>query len=239
MVIADLKKRLKPICHRTLHRQVTAYIPFTQRHAICEEFTPSWDEERLYDLVSEYLRRDNLQALPTSQRALMTLVMRKLLASSTFAIAKTLTSLSKRLKAKLTQQELTNRLSDELAEDYEELDETIDEWGEDELDEALSGLERSAIASEIRELDEFIKLAVSIEQNAKGEALLKVLEVAFKRTEEYGGDRKALIFTESRRTQEYLLKLLGESAWGEGLLLFNGSNTDDRSIETNLPRLAR
>jgi ERCC4-related helicase len=228
-VIADLKERLKPICHRTLRQQVTAYVPFTQRHAICEEFTPSPNEERLYNLVSDYLRRDNLQALPTSQKALMTLVMRKLLASSTFAIAKTLTSLSKRLKAKLTQQEPTRRLSEELAEDYEDLDETIDEWGEDEPEEALSGLERSAIESEIKELDTFTKLAESIEQNAKGEALLKVLEVAFKRTEEYGGARKALIFTESRRTQEYLLKLLGESAWGEGLLLFNGSNTDDRS----------
>jgi superfamily II DNA/RNA helicase len=202
---------------------------FTKRHAICEEFTPNWDEEKLYELVSDYLRRDNLQALPTSQKALMTLVMRKLLASSTFAIAKTLTSLSKRLKAKLTQQEPTRRLSEELAEDYEELDETIDEWGEDELDEPLSGLERNAIASEIRELDTFTKLAESIEQNAKGEALLKVLEVAFKRTEEYGGARKALIFTESRRTQEYLLSLLGNSDWSEGLLLFNGSNTDDRS----------
>jgi len=228
-VITDLKERLKPICHRTLRRQVTAYVPFTQRHAICEEFTPSWDEERLYNLVSDYLRRDNLQALPISQRALMTLVMRKLLASSTFAIAKTLTSLSKRLKAKLTQQEPTSRLSEELAEDYETTDETIDEWGEDEPEEVLSGVERRAIESEIRELDTFIKLAVSIEQNAKGEALLKVLEVAFERTAAYGGARKALIFTESRRTQEYLLKLLSESAWGDGLLLFNGSNTDARS----------
>ena len=227
--VTDLKERLKPICHRTLRRQVTAYVPFTKRHAICEEFTPSWDEQRLYDLVSEYLRRDNLQALPTSQKALMTLVMRKLLASSTFAIATTLTSLSKRLKSKLNQQEPARRLSEELAEDYEGLDETIDEWGEDDPEEALSGSERSAIESEIRELDTFTKLAVSIEQNAKGEALLKVLEVAFEKTAEYGGARKALIFTESRRTQEYLLSLLGNSDWSEGLLLFNGSNTDDRS----------
>jgi transcriptional regulator of met regulon len=117
-VIADLKERLKPICHRTLRRQVTAHVLFTKRHAICEEFTPSWDEEKLYNLVSD-LRRDNLQALPTSPKALMTLVMRKLLASSTFAIAKTLTSLSTRLKAKLTQQEPARRLSEELAEDYE------------------------------------------------------------------------------------------------------------------------
>ena len=52
-----------------------------------EEFTPEESEDRLYHLVSEYLRRDNLQALPASQRSLMTLVLRKLLASSTFAIA--------------------------------------------------------------------------------------------------------------------------------------------------------
>jgi SNF2-related domain/AIPR protein len=172
-VVTDLKERLKPICHRTLRRQVTAYVPFTQRHAICEEFTPSWDEEKLYDLVSDYLRRDNLQALPSSQRALMTLVMRKLLASSTFAIAKTLVSLSNRLKAKLVQQEPRCTLTEELSEDYEELDETIDEWIEDDLDEPLSAREQSAIQSEIGELDTFTRLAVSIEQNAKGEALFK------------------------------------------------------------------
>jgi ERCC4-related helicase len=227
--VIGLKERLKTICHRTLRRQVTAYVPFTQRHAICEEFTPSLDEEKLYDLVSEYLHRENLQALPSSQRVLMTLVMRKLLASSTFAIAKTLISLSKRLQEKLTQQEPQRMLREELNEDYEGLEEIVDEWGDNDSEEVLSGVELNAIKSEIRELDEFIKLAVSIEQNAKGEALLKVLEVAFKRTEEYGGARKALIFTESRRTQEYLLKLLGESDWGEGLLLFNGTNTDECS----------
>ena len=57
------------------------------RLPLVEEFTPEESEDRLYDLVSEYLRRDNLQALPAGQRSLMTLVMRKLLASSTFAIA--------------------------------------------------------------------------------------------------------------------------------------------------------
>src|SRR5262245_23016221 len=79
-----LRERLKPICHRTLRRQVTAYVPYTKRLPILEEFTPEEGEDRLYQLVSDYLRRDNLQALPASQRALMTLVLRKLLASSTF-----------------------------------------------------------------------------------------------------------------------------------------------------------
>src|SRR5438128_1253601 len=39
-VFKALKARLKPICHRTLRRQVTAYVPFTKRHPILEEFTP-------------------------------------------------------------------------------------------------------------------------------------------------------------------------------------------------------
>ena len=100
-VFQTLKARLKPICHRTLRRQVTAYIPFTKRLPIVEEFTPEESEDRLYHLVSDYLRRDNLQALPASQRSLMTLVLRKLLASSTFAIAGALESMSNRLKLKL------------------------------------------------------------------------------------------------------------------------------------------
>jgi adenine-specific DNA-methyltransferase len=77
-----------------LRRQVTAYVPFTRRYPIVEDFTPEDGEDKLYELVSEYLRRDNLQALPASQRSLMTLVLRKLLASPTFAIAGALTSKS-------------------------------------------------------------------------------------------------------------------------------------------------
>src|SRR5690242_18567600 len=49
-----LKDRLKPICHRTLRRQVTAYVPFTNRHAMVEPFDPDDSETRLYDLVSDY-----------------------------------------------------------------------------------------------------------------------------------------------------------------------------------------
>jgi superfamily II DNA or RNA helicase len=224
-----LKERLKPLCHRTLRRQVTAYVPFTQRHAILQEFEPSQDEQDLYDLVSEYLSRENLQALPASQRRLTTLVMRKLLASSTFAIAGTLQSLSNRLKAKLVEQTVAKPLTEEMDEDYEGLEEIIDEWGDDEPDALISANEQVAIESEIQELDAFVDLATSIEQNEKGKALLKILKTAFERAEEYGGARKAIIFTESRRTQEYLLKLLTGSEWNEGLLLFNGTNNDEGS----------
>jgi ERCC4-related helicase len=225
-----LKNRLKPICHRTLRRQVTAYVPFTARHPLVEEFTPGESEDRLYTLVSEYLQRDNLQALPASQRSLMTLVLRKLLASSTFAIAGALASISNRLKERLRQQTPVKSLEDELDEDYEALDEIAEEWTDEENDSvSLSETDRTALEAEIADLDAFTQLATSVEHNAKGIALLKALGIAFAKASQLGAAQKAIIFTESRRTQNYLLRLLADSPYAEGIVLFNGSNTDESS----------
>src|SRR5688572_10823970 len=229
-VFETLKSRLKPLCHRTLRRQVTAYVPYTRRHALVEEFTPEEGEDKLYNLVSEYLQRPNLQALPASQRTLMTLVLRKLLASSTFAIAGALNSISDRLKKKLRKQEPPpEALVDELDQDYEALDETAEEWTEDEPMEIISEADRAAIEAEVADLDAFSQLATSIDHNAKGKALLKALTVAFAKAKELGAAEKAIIFTESRRTQNYLLRVLADSRFSEGIVLFNGSNTDERS----------
>lgn len=228
-VFDSLKARLRPICHRTLRRQVLPYIKYTQRLPIVQEFTPEEGEDRLYHLVSDYLQRNNLQALPASQRSLMTLVLRKLLASSTFAIAGALTSLSNRLRAKLRKEEPVDSLEDELDQDYEALGETAEEWTEEEAGAVLSESDRAAMEQEIADLEAFVGLATSIEHNAKGKALLQALDVAFAKAAEIGAAQKAVIFTESRRTQNYLLRLLADSRFAEGIVLFNGSNTDDRS----------
>ncbi len=228
-VFQTLKTRLKPVCHRTLRRQVTAYIPYTKRLPLVEEFTPEASEDRLYHLVSEYLQRDNLQALPASQRSLMTLVLRKLLASSTFAIAGALTSISNRLKTKLRNQEPAESLADELDQDYEALDETAEEWTDNAPAEVLTEDDRRALEQEIADLDAFAQLATSIEHNAKGTALLKALGIAFAKAHEIGAAQKAIIFTESRRTQSYLLRVLAGSPFRDGIVLFNGSNTDEGS----------
>jgi len=228
-VFQTLKARLRPVCHRTLRRQVTSYIPFTRRMPLVEEFTPEESEDRLYDLVSEYLRRPNLQALPAGQRSLMTLVLRKLLASSSFAIAGALNSISKRLRTKLGTAELPKSVEDDLGQDYEAFDATAEEWQEEESSESLSAEDRAAIEAEIADLDDFARLATSIEHNAKGKALLKGLRIAMDKAVELGAEQKAIIFTESRRTQDYLLRVLADSPWGRGIALFNGSNTDERS----------
>ncbi|NTV12338.1 MAG: DEAD/DEAH box helicase family protein [Desulfobulbaceae bacterium] len=228
-VFNTLKARLRPVCHRTLRRQVLPYIKYTKRLPLVQEFTPEESEDRLYHLVSEYLQRDNLQALPPGQRTLMTLVLRKLLASSSFAIAGALTSISNRLKAKLQRQNALPSLTEELDEDYEGLNETAEEWADDEPGEQLTAEDRVALAQEIADLDAFTELALSIDHNAKGRSLLTALEVAFATAVQAGAAQKAIIFTESRRTQDYLLRLLADSQFSEGIVLFNGSNTDERS----------
>jgi adenine-specific DNA-methyltransferase len=228
-VFHTLKARLKPLCHRTLRRQVTSYIPFTKRRPMVEEFTPEESEDRLYDLVSEYLRRPNLQALPSGQRSLMTLVLRKLLASSTFAIAGALESISRRLKAKLQKAQPVESVEEDLDQDYEALEQTAEEWPEEEPDQSLSDADRAAIQAEVADLDAFARLATSIDHNAKGKALLAALAIAFPKAVELGAEQKAIIFTESRRTQSYLLRVLAGSPFKDGIVLFNGTNTDERS----------
>jgi adenine-specific DNA-methyltransferase len=239
-VYETLRARLRPICHRTLRRQVSAYVPFTRRHPILEEFTPEEGEDRLYDLVSDYLQRPNLQALPSRQRSLMTLILRKLLASSTFAIAGALETIAKRLRGQLGESAPQPELLEQLDEDFEAADELAEEWPEEENGTPQVGLaEQQAIRKEIADLEEFSRLARSIQHNAKGKALVRALRVAFRRAAELGAEPKAVLFTESRRTQDYLLRVLADSEFAEGIVLFNGSNADDRSKAIYAAWLAR
>jgi len=237
----DLKARLEPVCHRTLRRQVVEYVSYTNRVPITQEFTPSEKEQQLYDQVSDYLRRPELNALPRAQRTLMILVMRKLLGSSTFAIAGALESLARKLGTALkeddrAQTQAATRLEEDLAEDYEVLPEETEEWeAEDEradLPERLSDEQRQAIALEIDELIAFRDLAVSITENAKGMALLTALQIGFAKAAQLGAADKAVIFTESRRTQDYLVRLLSGAGYEGQMVLFNGTNNDATSKAT-------
>jgi len=237
----DLKARIEPVCHRTLRRQVVEYVSYTNRVPITQEFTPSEKEQQLYDQVSDYLRRPELNALPRAQRTLMILVMRKLLASSTFAIAGALESLARKLGTVLkeddqAQAQAATRLEAELAEEYESLPEESEEWeAEDEgidLLERLAEEQREAIAHEIGELNAFRDLAVSITENAKGMALLTALQIGFAKAAQLGAADKAVIFTESRRTQDYLVRLLSDAGYEGQIVLFNGTNSDATSKAT-------
>ncbi len=230
VAFAGLRARLASICKRTLRRQVQPYVSYTARRAIVQEFTPSTEERELSALVADYLRRPNLKALPDGQRQLISLVLWKLLASSTHAIAGALDTMANRLQRLLEPTQEAPDLAEELDTDYESLEETADEWDESgAVNEQLHTDEQTAIVREIQELLHFKKLATNIRDNAKGKALLTALERAFAELDRLDAPKKAIIFTESRRTQDYLLSLLAETDYGHGVVLFNGTNSDARA----------
>lgn len=220
-----LRKRLQQFCKRTLRKQVTEYVPYTKRVSIAQEYYPSDEEQELYDKVSLYLQRDNLYALPASQRKLMTLILRKLLASSSYAIAGTLKSLIDRLNNLLDDKEIDIDVND-----YEHLEEVQDEWDEDILQDNIEKLkQKDEITEELRIVSEYYKMASNINKNTKGENLLTALEKGFEKGSELGASKKAVIFTESKRTQDYLFHLLSDNGYEGKIVLMNGQNTDEVS----------
>ena len=214
----QLKQRIAPVCTRALRKQVTEYIPFTNRVPITQEFLPSEQEQNLYDSITTYLQRDVLYALPASQRQLITMVLRKLLASSTFAIARTLRSLAARLENLRDDMEL---LDDD---DIEGVTELADEYAEDAEEEGDAKIDPEQLKGELADLRRYADLASCIGRNAKGDALLPALKTAFAKAEALGAPRKAVIFTESRETQTYLYDLLSANGYEGQVATINGTN---------------
>ena len=68
-------------------------------------------------------------------------------------------------------------------------------------DEPLSSEQIQAVKAEIAELNRFYELAKRIAKNSKGERLKIALKKGFEKLTEIGANQKAMIFTESTRTQ--------------------------------------
>lgn len=240
----ELRNRIQPIIHRTLRSDVQEYVKYTERKAMVQEYYPSEDEQTLDEMVSEYLQRDECFGIPRSQRSLITLVLHKLLSSSTFAIAGTLQTIIERLenivKNNTSSDNEDTSLMNNITNDIEEIDEYEDEWTDEEDEEfdeeekekrTYTAEEIEEIKSEINDLKAIHSLALGIAENTKGECLLQALKIAFEEKRKNGQPEKALIFTESNRTQQYLKQLLESNGYAGRILLFNGSNTDPKSKE--------
>ena len=236
-----LKQRLADVCQRTLRQQVLEYVRFTERIPVVHEFYASDAEQELYDDVSEYLRRDTLYGLPSAQRTLMTMVLRKLLASSSFAINRTLSKLLFRLRAlqEDVRQGRANSLRDALEDDFETVDEIEEDWQEVESAPDADEIDLELLADEIDIVEACAALATSIESNAKGDALVRALGQGFEQAQAVGAAKKAVVFTESRRTQDYLYRLLTENGHEDRVVMLNGSNNSDSAKTVYAEWLAR
>lgn len=222
-----LKTRVHEFTKRTLRRHVNEYIRYTKRRAVTIPFAPSEDEIRLYHLISAYIQRIDTYGIPHQQRHLITLVARKLLASSTPAIIRTLENIIARLRnLEKAEQDDASWFEDFISDDdFEEewYEVAADENGEYEAENCPVNLEK--LSAEIIELEQYIELAKRIKVDAKSEALLSALEQGFESMAKVGAERKAVIFTESRRTQDYLLQFLESRGYLGKVVTFSGTNT--------------
>ncbi|MDP2610474.1 MULTISPECIES: SNF2-related protein [unclassified Oceanobacter] len=234
--LEDLKQRIQPLCHRTLRRQVQQEggINFTRRYSMTQDFTPAEDEWRLYQDFSDYLRDTSTLAIAPQARQLVCMGLRKILASSSFAISGTLEHMIKRLTMEQTEA-IDERVLTDLEEADDWLDQDFSSNDSDDLTDPSSTLDTNAqtkakkLTVEIERLQDFQQLATNITTNAKGDALLAVLQQAMDFTENLGGQRKAVVFTESCRTQQYLQKLLEANGYRGQTVLLNGTNNDPNS----------
>ncbi|MCT7372458.1 MULTISPECIES: SNF2-related protein [Mycobacteriaceae] len=231
----DLVERVAMVSKRTLRRDADKYIHFTKRLPLTVEFTPSADEVCLYDLVNDYLQRDELFAFAGSQRHLSALIIRKRLGSSTYAVASTLENIANRLADEVAAGQRRDGRGGLVAADFAVDDEiTSEEQEEAEEIEAKPGSSASsmplgesllqAMRAEVAELRGYAALARSITENQKAVKLGEALDLGFERLRELGAPEKAIIFTDSTKTQEYIARSLREASRGDGLVLFNGSN---------------
>ena len=241
--LSGLRDRLKTFCWRTLRRQVVEYVKFTERRLITRPFKPTEQEHKLYEAVSSYLKRDETYALPTGQKHLLILVVRKVLASSPHAVAGTLEIMRNRLlklrdemkinasplEVILSGDEIDDDLLDEILEDEEDLLTDEAEAAPEAIQDTPIIIDLTKLESEINELDDYIRWARSIGIDTKTKALLKALEIGFEKMTEMGAAGKAVIFTESRRTQAWLKDFLEANGYMGQVLTFNGTNNDDAS----------
>jgi len=228
---ALLAKRLEPICKRTLRRQVqqAGLINYTNRLPKTFDFTPGRLETDLYEKVSEYLQDPGTIALGQNGRHLVTLMLRKILGSSSFAVMQTLDKMIRRLEAKrVVGAETLDDLDDfsDQAEEWREADSGAEADAIEEDSEDAERIDPAQLEAEIWRLKQYRDLAASISDNAKGKALLDCLPNVLDEIVSKGGQCKAVIFTESVRTQTYLRDLLEQSGFEGKTVVLNGSNSD-------------
>ncbi len=229
--LTDLRQRLSQFCKRTLRNQVTEFIRYTERRTITRPFSPSDDEHALYEAVSAFLQRSDSYALPQRQRHLTALILRKLLASSSSAIAGTLDTLRTRLEALRDGQpgnapQLVEGIieTEEMEDDL--LDEILAEEEQSQIPEAASAsIDREKLREEIEILQHLGAWARKIGVDSKTRTLLQALGIGFEQMAKTGAAQKALIFTESRRTQEYLKTFLESNGYEGQVVAFNGTNS--------------
>ncbi len=246
--VAELRERLKGFCRRTLRRDVLEYVKYTKRLPVTTRFESSESEFSLYNDVSAYLQDETAYAFPRGQRHMLTLLVRKLLASSPAALAGTLEKILARLRGLQTNPAESEKKDDDdallerLLEGEEDLLESAAEDAEDE--EALeqtavsapvpadAPIDAARLAREIARVENFADRArAAVGADSKTRKLAEALRDGFARLAELGAEQKAVVFTESRRSMLFLKEFLEANGYASEVVCFSGGGRSDPAAE--------
>ena len=226
-----LKRELTPVLYRTLRKDVADYMHFVKRICRTVDFELSPDEIELYERVNLFLKRDALYSIPASNRGLIILVIRKLMASSSFALVETFEVLKKRLE-KLYEGTRSADAQEGFDLFWSFVEDEIDESGFEETEDEDTAAQKAYIQAEMDKVNTIIDVAKRIKTNSKVTALKQALEIGFSYQRDNGIAQKAVVFTESKRTQKYIAAELRKSGYSEDdILLFNGDFDDTMTKE--------
>ncbi len=227
----ELKQELLPVLYRTLRRDVGKYMAFSKRTCLTVDFHLSPEEAALYELANAFLKRETLYSIPTANKGLIILVIRKLLASSSFALIETFEVLEKRL-VKLYEGTKSAMAQEGFDLFWAFVEDEIDESAFDDYDDEETAARKQAISAELEVVRSILDVARKITTNAKISALKDALSFAFDHQTSEGIAQKAVVFTESKRTQKYIAAELRKSGYSDDdILLFNGDFDDAMTKE--------
>ena len=209
---------------------------FTNRYPKTIKFRLSDEEKKLYNELSKYVVQQYNKALNLDKNrniGFALLILQRRMASSTYALLKSLERRKKRLEELLSESDLEKgRFILEDLEDVEDYQEE-ERWKEEKRWETLSLARNKEELKEeidiIKSLIEKAKKIVEEEKEIKLNELKKAIEEGFKEIRKIGGNEKILIFTESRDTLEYLVEKI--KSWGYSVNYIHGGMDLEKRIE--------
>ncbi len=237
--IEGLRQRLKDFCWRTLRKDVRAFVKYTDRIPITQTFESSERENRLYEDVSAYLQDEASYAFPPRQRTLLTIVVRKVMASSTTALVGTLESILSRLLALKSGYDSNSQLllesilenEPDILQEISEDEEEYESEGLEAADEGERKIELPKLQEEIQLVESLIRRGQSIGADTKTNQLLIALKAGWDKLSELGAEQKAVIFTESRRSMLFLKEFLEGNGYAGQVVCFSGGGRKDATAE--------
>ena len=172
----ELQERLRGFCKRTLRNQIIEYIRYTKRRSMTLEYSTTDVEHRLYEDISDFINLEGSYAIPHAQRHLITLILRKLLASSPYAIAGTLMSMRTRLENMRDGIIEQNGFAlDKLIEMEEMEDEFLEDIPYDSKGNSPSeAIDPEQLEAEINTLSRFIDRSLALTFDTKSQTLIKI-----------------------------------------------------------------